>query len=83
MMIESQVLEGTWEEIAARADEFRGCRVRIEVLTHQQQPDGVRPEPEDSTAGDRPGERIESQTGGKRLPSLVLDHLNGNCEVES
>ena len=28
----SQIIEGTWEEIAARADELRGKRVRVTVL---------------------------------------------------
>ena len=32
-MIMPLVLEGTWEEIRARADEFRGCRVRLTVLS--------------------------------------------------
>lgn len=29
----TQILEGTWEEIAARADEFKGCRVQLKVLS--------------------------------------------------
>ena len=32
-MVIPLVLEGTWEEIRARADEFRGCRVRLMVLS--------------------------------------------------
>lgn len=27
-----KVLEGTWEEILARASEFAGCRVRLSVM---------------------------------------------------
>ena len=28
----SQIIEGTWEEIAARADELRGKQLRVEVV---------------------------------------------------
>ncbi len=28
----SQILEGTWEEIAARAEEFNGHRLRVIIL---------------------------------------------------
>jgi hypothetical protein len=27
------VLEGTWDELCARAEEFRGCRLRLTVLS--------------------------------------------------
>jgi hypothetical protein len=32
-MIAPLVLEGTWDEICARAEEFRGCRIRLMVLS--------------------------------------------------
>ena len=28
----SQIIEGTWEEIAARAEELRGKKLRVEVV---------------------------------------------------
>lgn len=28
----TQIVEGTWEEIAARGTEFKGCRVQLKVL---------------------------------------------------
>lgn len=30
-----QVLEGTWEEIVAHADELKGCQVRLVVMKPQ------------------------------------------------
>ena len=33
-----QILEGPWEEILARADEFSGKRVRVTVLGEEGQP---------------------------------------------
>ena len=34
-----QVIEGTWEEVAARADELRGKRVRVTVLATEASPE--------------------------------------------
>jgi hypothetical protein len=58
-MIAPLVLEGTWEEIAARADEFRGCHLRVEVLSpvlaDQQEPAADRaPDSATLDAGDEP-----------------------------
>ena len=35
----SQIIEGTWEEIAARAEELRGKKLRVTVLEITNQPE--------------------------------------------
>jgi hypothetical protein len=53
MMIAPLVLEGTWEEIAARAEELRGCRLRVQVLTPEQESAGQEQKTESSKPQDR------------------------------
>jgi len=48
----SQVYEGTWEEIAQRAEEFRGKRVRLVVISAAA-PAGVEEQPPAATPEER------------------------------
>ncbi|HLN31393.1 MAG TPA: hypothetical protein VK395_26870 [Gemmataceae bacterium] len=78
-MSERTVFEGTWEEIAARAPEFAGRRVRLTVLSQQQAADSsldgsqpfwanIRPEELLDRLGAKPVTNVEAYL--KTLPHL-------------
>ncbi|HUG94475.1 MAG TPA: hypothetical protein VML55_26900 [Planctomycetaceae bacterium] len=54
-MIAPLVLEGTWDEICARADELRGRWLRVEAFTADQRGGSATPAPELPKAESRKG----------------------------
>jgi hypothetical protein len=40
-MARLEVFEGTWEELSARAEEFKGCKLRLIVLAKEAEASGV------------------------------------------
>lgn len=60
----TKMLEGSWEEIAARASEWQGRQVRLEVLDAPSQNGSVAPEEDGLTPYERVKHIIGSVEGG-------------------
>jgi hypothetical protein len=71
VMVQQQVLEGTWEEIARHAEELKGRRVRLTVLTEgdaeKRQGEGPRPN-EAMLQAMREAEEIQRGMNPKPVP---------------
>lgn len=76
-MAKRREIEGTWEELAARAEEFQGCRLKLIVLSEK-----------DPTPPAAPEERVRKliaqwQRQDRSLSAAPVQRPNGVSQTEA